>query len=176
MDIVYEVELQKNQETIEVFFIRSVPLSTRKKKRKRMKKNKSLHSTNYFNTFIEVAEDCPVDIGTVPPMRSDKLTVAGYQYEILRNAPYQYTSDDVFFRVFAMRNDLSEPEWPEARAEFFSKGQPCFRASPLTKRFGWGVHCDEAGKLALYGMETLAYAEMLQRQDLKVVRAMRAKR
>ena len=42
-----------------------------------------------------------------------------------------------------------------ARKQFFSKGQPCFRASPLTKQLGWGVHCDKNGKVALYGIEKI---------------------
>jgi len=35
------------------------------------------HSTNYQNTFIEVAEDCPINTGNEPPTRGDKKSVAG---------------------------------------------------------------------------------------------------
>ena len=29
-------------------------------------------STNYKNTFIEIAEDSPVDVGQVPPVKGDE--------------------------------------------------------------------------------------------------------
>ena len=32
------------------------------------------HSTNYCNTFIEVAEDTKVDCGTVPPQKGKEKT------------------------------------------------------------------------------------------------------
>ena len=42
-----------------------------------------MESTNYFNTFIEIAEDCPVNFGEIPPVKGDKKTVANLQYEML---------------------------------------------------------------------------------------------
>ncbi len=36
-----------------------------------------VHSTNYFDTFIEVAEDTKVNSGTIPPAKAKK-TVAKY--------------------------------------------------------------------------------------------------
>ena len=94
-----------------------------------------VHSTNYFNTFIEVAEDTKAVCGIIPPVKDNK-TVAEMQYELIANNPYKYTSDDVFFQVFADRNDLIKSEYEKSRSVFFSKGQPCFRASPLTKTYG----------------------------------------
>ncbi len=134
------------------------------------------HTTNYFNTFIAVAEDCPVGYGTEPALRGGKKTIAKYQFDLLQNHPYEYTSDDIFFMVYAERNDLTDSELEEARAQFFSKGQPCFRSSPLTKRYGWGIHANAEGKVAVYGMETEAYEEFSNRNDLQIVKAMRSKR
>lgn len=135
-----------------------------------------IHTTNYKNVFIEVAEDCPVDMGVIPPLKGDKKTVANMQFEILNKAPYQYTSDEVLFQVFANRNDLTQEEFAQAKSEFFSKGQPCFRASPLTKRYGFGIHCNEESKIAMYGMETLEYAKYLANKSIGKVKAMRSKR
>ena len=135
-----------------------------------------IHTTNYKNVFIEVAEDCPVDMGVIPPLKGDKKTVANMQFEILNKAPYQYTSDEVLFQVFADRNDLTQEEFAQAKSEFFSKGQPCFRASPLTKRYGCGIHCNEESKIAMYGMETLEYAKYLANKSIGKVKAMRSKR
>ena len=98
-----------------------------------------LHTTNYFDTFIEIADDSAADCGTVPPSK-EKKTVAEMQYELIAKNPYKYTSDDVLFMVYAERNDLKKAEYKQAREQFFSKGQACFRASPLTKKYGFGVH------------------------------------
>lgn len=134
------------------------------------------HTTNYFNTFIEIAEDCPIAKGEVPPVKGDAKTVANIQFETVSRNPYKFTSDDVLFQCFAEKNDLAEGELPPAKQQFFSKGQPCFRSSPLTKRYGWGVHSNEEGKIALYGADTPEYEKLTADPKLKVVKAMRSKR
>lgn len=98
------------------------------------------------------------------------------QYELIANHPYKYTSDDVLSRVFAERNDVPQSELKEARDEFFSKGQACLRASPLTKTFGFGVHSDGDGRVAIYGMETPEYGKFVANENLKKVKAMRSAR
>ncbi|HOZ86491.1 MAG TPA: DUF6157 family protein [Bacteroidia bacterium] len=133
------------------------------------------HTTNYFNTFIEIAEDTKANSGTLPPAK-DKKTVAEMQYELISKNPYKYTSDDVFFQVFAERNDLTKAEYKKAREQFFSKGQPCFRASPLTKNYGFGVHNNDEGKIAVYGMETEKYQKFLADPKIKKVKAMKSSR
>jgi hypothetical protein len=133
------------------------------------------HSTNYFDTFIEVAEDTKADRGTAPPSK-DKPTVAEMQYALLSKHPYEFSSDDIFFKVYAERNELTKAEYPEARERFFSKGQPCFRASPLTKTYGFGVHSNAQGKVALVGMETKEYQQFVADNAIKKVKAMKSSR
>ncbi|MGL4632224.1 MAG: DUF6157 family protein [Leadbetterella sp.] len=132
-----------------------------------------VHTTNYKNTFIEVADDCPVEIGETPKSKGDNKTVAQMQFELVSINPYKFTSDDVFFQVFADKNDWMPSEYKEAREHFFSKGQPCFRASPLTKRFGFGIHSNETGKVAIFGRETKEYKQFLHDDTIKKVKAMR---
>ncbi|MFT3747708.1 MAG: DUF6157 family protein [Agriterribacter sp.] len=134
------------------------------------------HTTNYINTFILTADDCPSPFGEIPPVKKDKRTVANMQFDILSKNPYRYTSDDVLFRVFADKNELTKSELKKSREEFFSKGQPCFRASPLTKRYGWGVHCNEHGKMAIYGCETGEYQKYAGDKNLTIIKAMKAAR
>lgn len=134
------------------------------------------HTTNYKNAFIAIADDCPVDAAEVPPVKGDKKTAANIQFEMVSKHPYKYTSDDVLFQVYAEKNDITESELAEARKEFFSKGQACFRASPLTKRYGWGVHSDENGKIALYACDSPEYEKFLKDKNLEVVKAMKSKR
>lgn len=139
-----------------------------------MTKKSKIHTTNYFNTFIEVAEDTKVVAGIQPPSKKDKKTIAEMQYDLISNHPYQLTSDDILFQVYADRNDLIKSEYKQAREQFFSKGQPCFRASPLTKTYGFGIHSDENGKVALYGMETDEYQNFLVNSKIQKVKAMRS--
>lgn len=134
------------------------------------------HTTNYFDTFIEIAADCPLEKGEVPPVKGDKKTAANIQFEMIIKNPYKYTSDDVLFQVFADKNDLTEAEYEEARKQFFSKGQACLRASPLTKRYGWGVHSNHEGKVAIYASDTPEYERFVNDKGLTVVKAMRSSR
>jgi hypothetical protein len=136
----------------------------------------TIHTTNYTDTFIAIAEDSPATQGEVPPTKGDTRSVANIQYEMISKHPYKYTSDDVLFQVYAERNDLTQSEFPEAREQFFSKGQPCLRASPLTKRYGWGVHNNKEGKVALVGCETKEYKKFMTDKTLKIVKAMKSKR
>ena len=57
-----------------------------------------MHSTNYYDTFIEAADDCPVGEGVAPPQRGEK-TVASVHYDVIANNPYRYTSDEVIFEI-----------------------------------------------------------------------------
>jgi len=146
----------------------AVSLKPTAKKQRTMK----IHSTNYYDTFIEVAEDTKANCGTQPPAKVKK-TVAEMQFELISKNPYKFTSDDIFFQVYADRNDLTKAEYKKAREEFFSKGQPCFRASPLTKTYGFGIHSDSNGKIALYGVETKEYEKFLSDKKIKKVKAMK---
>ena len=135
-----------------------------------------IHTTNYKNTFIEIADDCPVEMAEVPQMKGDKKSIAVMQFEMLIKNPYTFTSDDVLFQIYAERNDFTAQELPLEREKFFSKGQACFRASPLAKRYGYGVHSDKEGRLAIYGAESVEYAELVKDPNVAKVKAMRSKR
>ncbi len=134
-----------------------------------------LHTTNYRNTFIEVADDCPVSAAAAPPQKSPK-TIAEMQFEMVSKNPYKYTSDDIIFECFAQKNDISKGAKPEARHQFFSKGQACLRSSPLAKRYGHGFHHDSEGKVAAFPVESENYRKFLQDDSIKKVKAMRSKK
>lgn len=135
-----------------------------------------VHTTNYYNTFIMTAEDSPATTGEIPPVKNPAPSIANIQFDMIYPHPYQYTSDDVLFHCFAIKNQLDSTELESARKQFFSKGQPCLRASPLTKRYGWGVHSDKNGKIAIYGCETAEYKKFSADKKLEVVKAMKSKR
>lgn len=125
-------------------------------------------TTNYYSTFISVAEDCPVATAEVPPVKDPK-SVAQIEYDMLIDQPYTYTSDDILYTANGERRGI-------AREDFFAKGQPCFRSSPLTKRYGWGVHSDADGKIALYAIGSAEYEKLASDTSLKQLKAMRSKR
>jgi hypothetical protein len=135
-----------------------------------------IHTTNYRDAFIQVAEDCPVEAAEIPPVKSAGKTMANIQFEMVSENPYKYTSDDVLFHCYALKNEVPKSELKEARENFFSKGQACFRSSPLTKRYGFGVHANEKEKIALYPVESKEYKAFSKDKKLKVVKAMRSKR
>jgi Family of unknown function (DUF6157) len=141
---------------------------------------KTMHSTNCFDTFIQVAEDCPARTGEEPPPRAGNPTVAGLQYTMIADAPYKFTSDDVVFATSAPGRQFgakaTKKERSLARDEFFSKGQACMRASGLGKRFGWGVHADADGRIAIYAVDSKRYQALAKDAGIKQVRAMRSKR
>lgn len=131
-------------------------------------------TTNYYDSFIQIAEDCPVLMAEVPLPKNDKPTVASMQYQMIAENPYQYTSDDVIFTIHAARNNLEASD--QQRAAFFAKGQPCLRSSPLTKRYGWGVHSDAEGRVALYALESEQYQQLANNHKLKQIKGMRSSR
>ncbi len=133
------------------------------------------HTTNYANTLILIADDSPVAAAVVPLVK-DKKTVANLQYELLIENPYRYTSDDVLFMVHAQRADIGRADVEEARKVFFSKGQACFRASPLTKRYGWGIYADADGKIALIACHTNEYRALMADDTVQKVKAMKSAR
>ena len=124
------------------------------------------YTTNYFNTFIEVAEDYPSAAGEIPPLKEPK-SAARIEYEMLAGEPYRYTSDDVLYESNGRRKGLD-------RESFFSKGQACFRSSALTKRYGWGVHSDDEGRIAIYPVGSDEYKRLAGDSGLKHVKALRS--
>lgn len=135
-----------------------------------------IHTTNYTQTLIEIATDCPTDWGIIPPGNDNSKSIAYSQFVLIAHNPYKFTSDEIIFRVFAERNELTPDEQNTARKEFFSKGQACLRSSQLAKRYGWGIHHNQEGKIALYGAESEEYHRLVEDPKVKKVKAMRSKR
>ncbi len=127
-----------------------------------------MHTTNYFDTFIAIAKDCPVTAAEVPLVRDPK-SAAQIQYEMLAGHPYEYTSDDALYISNGERRG-------QRREAFFAKGQPCFRSSPLIKRYGWGVHSNAEGKIALYPVGSEEYQRLAADSSLTQLQGMRSTR
>lgn len=125
-----------------------------------------MHSTNYRDTLITVSADCPVSGGTIPEKPG---TVATVQHGLLA-APYKLTSDDLLYETHRARGG------EKSREEFFARPQACLRASPLVKQFGWGIHHDSDGRVALVDPQGATYRRLLDDPALKKTPGMRSKR
>jgi hypothetical protein len=131
-------------------------------------------TTDYRDTFIAVAPDCPVDTAEEPP-RGAAPTIAAMQYELLAARPYELTSDELLFTVHARRSGIAEDD-ADARARFLAADRACLRASPLGKRYGWGTHHDADGRVALVAVGSDEYARLSSDPALTQKAAMRSSR
>ena len=136
----------------------------------------------YKDTFIQVAPDCRATSGTAPGPKNGRDTVASIEYELLSQRPYALTNDDLIFEVHVRRNGLSAEELEarggEIRAALFSKPHPCMRASPLPKQYGWGVHYDGNGRIAIFARDSEEYRRFVAGEGVatRLLTAMRSKR
>ena len=93
------------------------------------------------------------------------------EFDLLTNSPYALDHKALTYAVHKSQKGAAAL----SVADFHSKGQPCMRASALTKRYGWGVHYNADGKIAIYPAGSDEYAAH-KRQAHKVLKAMRNKR
>ena len=128
------------------------------------------------DTFIEVADDCPAVHAEVPPARGNRPTKAAIEYELIAGEPYALTEEDVAFRTRVVMRDIPEADWPAERERFLSQEKPRLRVSALAKRYGWGIHIDSHGRLALVAVESAEYQRLAADPALRHVRAFRTKR
>lgn len=131
---------------------------------------------SYQNTFITISEDSAVESAITPLSRNNKPTIASIEYELIYNNPYKYTQSDVQFQTYLIKNDIVSDQLHELREQFFQKPKACFRASPLVKKYGWGIHYDAEGKVAIYGVDSEAYERFLLSDDITKLKGMRSKR
>jgi hypothetical protein len=131
---------------------------------------------NYYDTLIEVADDCPATEGEVPQARGGKKTKAVVEYELLVRHPYTCTEEDIAFEVYAVLHDIPKAGRPDEREKFLSKGHPHLRVSALAKRYGWGIHNDAEGKIALVAVESPEYKRLRKDPRTTRVKAFRSTR
>lgn len=131
---------------------------------------------NYYDTLIEVADDCPAAKGQVPQARGGNKTKAVVEYELLLKDPYTYTEEDIAFEVYAVLHEIPKASWPKERQKFLSKGHPHLRVSALAKRYGWGMHNNAEGKVALIAVESRDYKRLMKDPRTTKVKAFRSTR
>ncbi|MGM7724693.1 DUF6157 family protein [Metabacillus sp. Hm71] len=131
---------------------------------------------SYKNTFITVSEDSTVTSAIVPVPRNNKPTIASIQYDLIKNNPYKYTQEDVQFKTYLIKEQIESNNLNELREQYFTKPKACFRASPLVKKYGWGIHYDDHGKIALFDVNSETYNQFLNLDNITLLKGMRSKR
>jgi hypothetical protein len=115
----------------------------------------------YADTFILVATDCPAERGVIPPARGDRKPLHLLQYELLSAHPYRYMHADLLYEVHvrhkSIPDDVQRAREAEIRGELLGRPHPCLRACMLPKRYGWGIHFDPRGRIAIYPRESDEY-------------------
>ena len=79
-------------------------------------------------------------------------------------------------QVYAALHDIPKATWPTERKKFLSKGHPPLRVSPLAKRYGWGIHNNIEGKIALIAVESREYKQLLNDTRITKIKAFRSAR
>jgi len=129
---------------------------------------------NYYNTLIEIAEDSPATKAEVPKPKGGKKTKPVIEYEMIANHPYKYTEEDIAFETYAVLHNIPKAVWPKERQTFLSKGHPHLRVSALAKRYGWGIHNNAEGKVALIAVNSLKYKKLMKDPRTTKIKAFRS--
>jgi len=98
--------------------------------------------------LIEVAEDCNEKYAKEPPDGNPK-TIKRIEYELLFANPYGYTERELFHQVhYVNRGKL------HLKIDAYN-----IKRCPLVQSYGWGIHRNKEGKLALVAIESNRYKE-----------------
>ena len=94
--------------------------------------------------LILISEDAESRVSIIPP---EGDTIARIAYEVLISNPYQFTEAEYHHEVHITRRNR-----PDLNISSYS-----IKRSPLLQKFGWGVHRDVNGRLALVPAESEEY-------------------
>ena len=112
--------------------------------------------------LITVADKCPANRGMEPTTNRAEKTITMHQYDVLTEMPYQLDYDELKKEVHENRRGKTD-----LKLDSYD-----MRRSELCKVWGWGVHQDKNGKLALVGCETKEYRRLLRKPGVRKVKAL----
>lgn len=99
--------------------------------------------------LIEVAEDYLEKYAQEPPNGNTK-TIPRIEYELLIASPYNFTERELFYEVHVVHRNR-----PHLKIDTYN-----IKRSLLVQSFGWGLHRNSEGKLALVALESDRYKEL----------------
>lgn len=115
--------------------------------------------------LIQVSEDTEAVRGEEPPEDGTHKTVVRIQYEVLAENPYEFTEQGFYHEVHVVRRRRTD----------LKIGAYSIKRMPLLKKYGWGIHRDIEGKLALVACESDRYRELLSDPSVRKTKAYRSK-
>ena len=117
---------------------------------------------NMKESLIRVAVNCPVSTGIDPLGRGNKNdAVHIIQYEILKAHPYMLDKDTFYELVYLLRLPTRS-----RKIKSYSLAR-----NVLPKRYGWGIHINKVGKLALVDCSGKKYKKLEKSRKVKKIRA-----
>jgi hypothetical protein len=115
-----------------------------------------------YEALIVVAEDCRADRAIIP-LIGLKKSIARIRYEVLIENPYRYSENELFQEVHYVRRNRRD-----LKISSYS-----IKRSKLCQNFGWGIHRNNDGKLALVAMDSDMYQYL--KRNIKTFRSFRKK-
>ena len=75
---------------------------------------------SYTETFVSIADDCPAKAGECPPAKSEKLSKAALEYQLLSSQPYVWTHETLNYAVHRRQKEQTG-DAPLTEELFFSE-------------------------------------------------------
>ena len=125
--------------------------------------SKALRSAPMREELIVIAQDSPAMRSEEPPDNGATKTISRVQYEVLAENPYKFSEREFYHEVHVVRRGRSD-----LRIENYN-----IKRLALVKRYGWGIHRNSDGKLALVVCESNRYRELLADSLVKKTKAYR---
>ena len=113
--------------------------------------------------LILVAEDSKVD-KAFKPHKSNPKTIARITFEVLIENPYKYTEEELRIEVHVVRRKRKD-----LKLDSYN-----IKRSPLLQKYGWGIHRDQDGKLALISVNSDKYNNL--KNTIKTVHSYRMRK
>ena len=117
---------------------------------------------NDSEVLFTIAEKCPAKNGIVPITNRKEKTVTMHYHDLLMESPYCFTYQQARKEVHENRRGKTD----------LKLNSYDMRRSELCKIWGWGVHADRNGKLALVGCETDEYQRLLKDSSVRKIKAL----
>lgn len=114
--------------------------------------------------LIEIAPDSPATRSEEPPDSGTGKTIARISYEVLAENPYKFSEREFYHEVHVVRRGRSD-----LKIENYN-----IKRLALVKQYGWGIHRNSDGKLALVACESRRYQELLADPLVKKTKAYRS--
>jgi hypothetical protein len=113
--------------------------------------------------LIEIASDSPAIRGEEPPDSGTRKSIARISYEVLAENPYRFNEREFYHEVHVVRRGR-----PHLKIENYN-----IKRLALVKSYGWGIHRNSDGKLALVACESNRYKELQADPRVKRTKAYR---